>query len=91
MRAPAGARLPVTWFALSAVTLLAWWIGARHGQGPLQPNAAVSLAVIAIAAVKVRVILREFMDVRSAPVLLRRLTDAWLVLLVAAVMAAYLV
>jgi hypothetical protein len=91
MRIPAPARLPLTWFALSAITLLSWWIGVRHGHAALKPSAAVSIAVIAIAAVKVRVIFREFMEVRRAPVLLRRLTDAWLVLLVAGVTAAYLV
>jgi hypothetical protein len=91
MRIAALARLPLTWFALSAITLLSWWIGVRHGHGALAPNAAVSISVIAIAAIKVRVIFREFMDVRNAPVLLRRITDAWLVLLVAGVTAAYLI
>jgi hypothetical protein len=91
MRIPAPARLPLTWIALSAITLVSWWIGARHGHGAFEPNAAVSFAVLAIAVVKVRVILREFMEVRHAPVLLRRVTDAWLVLLVAAVTTAYLV
>jgi hypothetical protein len=83
-------RLSLTWFALAAVTLLAWWIGARHGTAPFAPMPAVSLSVLVISAVKVRVILREFMEVRRAPVLLRRLTDGWLALLFAALFAAYL-
>jgi hypothetical protein len=84
------ARLALAWFALVAVTLLSWWIGTRHGEAPFVPSAALSLGVLAISAVKVRVILREFMEVRHAPVLLRRLTDAWLVLLFVAMIAAYL-
>jgi hypothetical protein len=91
MRISAQARLPLIWFALAGGTLVSWWIGARHAQGVLKPSAAVSLAVIGIAVVKVRVILREFMEVRHAPVLLRRLTDAWLGLFVAAVVATYFV
>jgi hypothetical protein len=91
MRIPAQARLPLTWLTLSAITLMSWEIGVRHGHGALQPNAVVSLSVILIAAFKVRMIFRQFMDVRHAPVLLRRLTDAWLGLMVVGLVAAYLV
>jgi hypothetical protein len=83
-------RLTLTWFALVAVTLLSWWIGTRHGEAPFVPSAALSLGVLVISAVKVRVILREFMEVRHAPVLLRRVTDGWLALLFVAMIAAYL-
>jgi hypothetical protein len=82
-------RLTLTWFALTAVTLLAWWIGTHHGEAPFEPTPAVSLGVLVISAVKVRVILREFMEVRRAPALLRRMTDAWLALLFVAMIAAY--
>lgn len=84
------AKLALSWFALSAITLMSWWIGRRRGAGPFEPNAAVSLSVILIAAVKVRVIFREFMEIGSAPVLLKRLTDAWLGLSVVTLIALYL-
>lgn len=83
-------RLTLTWFALVAVTLLAWWIGTRHGEAPFVPSAALSLGVLVISAVKVRVILREFMEVRHAPALLKRGADVWLAALFAAMTAAYL-
>ena len=44
-----------------------------------------------IALVKVRVIIREFMEVRHAPMLLRRLTDLWLVLAGASLLGCYFV
>lgn len=82
-------RLLLTWLALSGITLFAWWMGAHHGTGPLRPDAAVALGAIAITAIKVRVILREFMHVRHAPALLQRVTDAWLALFVVAMLLAY--
>ncbi|CAN7414480.1 cytochrome C oxidase subunit IV family protein [Phenylobacterium sp. LjRoot219] len=88
MRLLSRARLPIAWFGLSAITLVSWWISVQRGQG-FEPNAGVTLSVILISAIKVRVIFREFMDVRHAPALLRYLTDAWLGLLVAALVAAY--
>lgn len=83
------ARLLLTWFGLSAITLLAWWIGAHHGKGTLKPDIAVAFGAVVITAVKVRVILREFMDVRHAPARLRHLSDALLALFVAALITAY--
>ena len=44
-----------------------------------------------IALVKVRIIFREFMEVRSAPVLLCRLTDAWVVLIGVSLLGCYFI
>lgn len=82
-------RLVIAWVVLAGVTLFAWWIGARHGPGPLRPDAAVAVSAIAITLIKVRVILREFMDVRSAPPRLKHVTDAWLIIFGGAMLIAY--
>jgi hypothetical protein len=42
-----------------------------------------------IAALKVRIIIMEFMEARHAPALLRRLIDAWLALLMVTLLALY--
>jgi hypothetical protein len=82
-------RLMAVWAILAGVTLLAWWIGARHGVGPLHPDAAVAIGAITITLFKVRVIMREFMHVRSAPARLRQVTDAWLTAFGVAMLLAY--
>jgi hypothetical protein len=82
-------RLVAAWAFLAGITLLAWWIGAHHGTGPLHPDAAVAISAIAITLIKVRVILREFMDVKNAPARLKRITDAWLAVFGAAMLFAY--
>jgi hypothetical protein len=73
-------RLIAVWLALSAITLAQLGVGSVGDQGALGPNAAISAGAIAIALLKVRIIIREFMEVRHAPVLLGRLTDLWVVL-----------
>lgn len=82
-------RLALAWAALVGVTLVSWAMGASHGAGPVRPDAAVGMAAIAITLVKVRVIVREFMDVRSAPARLKQITDGWLALFGLAMVAAY--
>lgn len=82
-------RLLLTWLALSAITLLAWWIGGHHGPGTPRPDSAVALGAILISIVKVRVILREFMGVGHAPRRLRQVTDTWLAVFALAMLIAY--
>jgi hypothetical protein len=82
-------RLMVPWAVLAGVTLVAWWIGAAHGTGPLRPDAAVAVSAIAITLFKVRLIMREFMGVKRAPMQLRLVTDGWLAVFGAAMLAAY--
>jgi hypothetical protein len=59
--------------------------------GTLRPSAVVTSSVIVIATIKVRIIFREFMEVRQAPALLCRLTDAWVVLIAAALLGSYFI
>lgn len=72
-------RLLVAWLALSAITITQLGVGSLDGQDVLTPNAAITVSAIVIALIKVRIIFREFMEVRHAPVLLCRLTDLWVV------------
>ena len=54
-------------------------------------STVVTVSAIVIALVKVRIIFREFMEVRHAPVLLRRLTDGWVVLMAVCLLGSYFI
>jgi Prokaryotic Cytochrome C oxidase subunit IV len=84
-------RLIVVWLALSAVTIAQLGVGSLDGQDALRPNAAITSSAIVIALVKVRIIIREFMEVRHAPVLLCRLTDLWVVVTGVSLLGCYFV
>ena len=85
-------RLLVAWLVVSAVTLvyLAMDYSADHGGGP-RPSAVVTSAAIVIALVKVRIIFREFMEVRQAPALLARLVDVWVAIMAVSLLGSYFV
>jgi cytochrome c oxidase subunit IV len=63
---------------LASATVLSWYLGTGGGGHPMTPNLAVSAAVLFIALVKVRLIMREFMEVGLAPRWVRRSSDVWL-------------
>ena len=73
-------RLFVVWLVLSAITLAQLGVGSADARTELEPNATIAVSAILIALLKVRIIFREFMEVRHAPVVLCRLTDLWVVL-----------
>ncbi|MBI2698038.1 MULTISPECIES: cytochrome C oxidase subunit IV family protein [Mycobacterium] len=83
-------RLLVVWLILAGLT--ASYLGIDHAaDGSLRSNVMVTSSVIVIALIKVRIIFREFMEVRQAPVLLCRLTDAWILLIGAGLFGSYFV
>jgi Prokaryotic Cytochrome C oxidase subunit IV len=84
-------RLFMVWLILVAISLAYLWIDhtASH-QGFPTASTIVTVVAICFALIKVRIIMREFMEVRGAPVVLRRLTDFWVVLMAGAMLGVYL-
>jgi hypothetical protein len=85
-------RLALVWLVLTAMTLAYIWLDhSADDDGVLKASTVVTVAAIVIALVKVRIIFREFMEVRHAPVVLRRLTDGWVVLMGALLLGSYFI
>jgi hypothetical protein len=83
-------RLLLVWAMLCSLTLGYLWLDhSADSHGVLRPSVVVSTAAIVIALVKVRIIFREFMEVRHAPVLLCRLTDASIVIMAVSLLGSY--
>lgn len=85
-------RLLIVWLILTAMTLSYVWIDHTADQnGTFRASTVVTVSAILIALVKVRIIFREFMEVRHAPALLRRITDGWVFLIGVALLGSYFI
>ncbi|PRC49899.1 prokaryotic cytochrome C oxidase subunit IV family protein, partial [Mycobacterium sp. ITM-2017-0098] len=73
-----------------AITVISWWLAPGHSGGHAGPSIPLTVAAILLGFVKCRVIIRYFMEVRTAPRWLRLSTDGWLVALWTAVLVIYL-
>lgn len=62
-------RLLLTWALLAAVTLVSFEIAGRN----------TAMAVLAIAFAKAWLVMREFMELRGAPLALRLFATGWIV------------
>jgi len=85
-------RLLIVWLILTSMTLAYVWMDHTVDQnGTLRASTVVTVSAIVIALIKVRIIFREFMEVRQAPAWLCRLTDAWVVLIAVCLLGSYFV
>lgn len=85
-------RLLVVWLILTSMTLAYIWIdNTADENGTLRASTVVTVSAIVIALVKVRIIFREFMEVRHAPPLLCRLTDAWVLIIGTGLLGSYFI
>jgi hypothetical protein len=78
------------WLALTALTVLAWWLAPGHSGAPAAASIPITVTVLVVALTKSRLIIRYFMEVRNAPTWLKRVTDTWLVILFGSILAIYL-
>lgn len=79
-----------TWVVLVAITIGSWWLAPAHSGTP-EASVPITAVVLVLALIKSRLIIRHFMEVRTAPRWLRLATDGWLVVLFGAVFVIYLV
>ena len=78
------------WIILSAITILSWWLAPGHARGAAAAaSVPITAAVILLGFIKGRMIIRYFMEVRTAPRWLKLFT-AWLTAVWAGILAIYL-
>jgi Prokaryotic Cytochrome C oxidase subunit IV len=92
MSATFNKRLLIVWLILTSMTLVYVWMDNTVDQnGTLRASTVVTVSAVVIALIKVRIIFREFMEVRHAPALLRRLTDLWVLLIAVSLIGSYFI
>ena len=92
MRLSAERRLSVAWVVVVTITLIYLVIdGSVDDSDVMRASTVASVAAIGLALIKVRIVMREFMDVRYAPRILRTVTDALVLTMGVFLFGTYLV
>jgi len=81
--------LVLVWAFLALVTVASWWLGRDHGVA-YRLDAVVTLGILSMAALKVHLVMAHFMEVRHAPVWLKRTAYGWNAALLCALALAYM-
>ena len=72
------------WLILMIATAITWYLGEVGAAGT-----GAIVAMLAIAFVKGRLVILDFMELRSAPLMWRLLLEGWLILVSSLILLAY--
>lgn len=75
-----------TWLVLLIATGITWWLGDVGATGT-----GAILAMLAIAFIKGRLVILDFMELRGAPLMWRILFEGWLIVVSGLILLAYLI
>lgn len=73
-------RATLAWLVLSCLTVFSWLLGTDHGFGT-NFRRQISVAVLAVAIFKIRLIGLDFMELRASPRVLRMIFEGYCVAL----------
>ena len=73
-------NVTIVWFVLVTMTAASWWIGKGPWEDQAVRWAPASSLMLVLAFVKAHLVIRHFMEVRSAPVVLRCACDLWVLI-----------
>ncbi len=79
-------RASLIWLLLVAATVFTTWVLSKD----VVAAKIGTVSIILIAAIKVRLVLLHFMELRGAPRLLRLVFEVWLLIVAAALIGIYL-
>lgn len=83
-------RETLVWAILAGVTGLSWWLGTNaQAVDVSSDHTRTSVMLLVLAFIKVRLIIRYFMEVRHAPLVLRLICESWTILACGVVLALY--
>jgi heme/copper-type cytochrome/quinol oxidase subunit 4 len=75
-------RVTRVWLGLMAATCVSTWALSRHG---LRPSVAM-VGIFLVAALKVRFVMLDFMELRGAPRRARLIFQGWIVVVIALIL-----
>lgn len=72
------------WIVLLVATAITWYLGEAGAAGT-----GAIIAMLAIAFIKGRLVILDFMELRNAPLLWRLLLEGWLIVVSSLILIAY--
>lgn len=79
----------IVWLILSGATFLSWWFGTGHVAHTADETAPMTMGLILLAFIKVRLVILYFMEIRHAPLPLRLICEAWVLVVCTALLVLY--
>ena len=84
-------KTPATlvWLIITGATAFSWWLSTTMPVEQSESNSNTTMLILLIAFIKVRLVIMWFMEVRTAPLPLRIIGEAWGLIACTAVLVLY--
>ncbi len=73
------------WLLLLAITAVSGWLGSGRAVRDNGCHRYVGAAIVALAFVKIRFVILDFMEIRHAPFPMRLVCEAWVIIVCATI------
>ena len=90
MRTLVRTRATLVWLVLTLLTALSWYLAEDYGVHHALAVRWVTAALFMVAFVKVRLVIMHFMEINDAPIALRAVFEAWVLVVCGVLIALYL-
>jgi heme/copper-type cytochrome/quinol oxidase subunit 4 len=75
-------RATAIWLLLIAITAASGWLARGMA---VRDDRYLGVAIVALAFVKIRFVILDFMEIRNAPLKMRQACEAWVIILCATI------
>ena len=83
-------KVTYIWLLLAFLTSVSWALGDGYAAGENNTHVYITVALLVLAFFKIRLIIMYFMEIQTAPVLMRALFEAWVVIVCSTLIFLYL-
>ncbi len=90
MIVPIKTKATLIYLCLVFLTIFSWWLADGYTPENLNTYKYVSIGLLLVACFKVRLVIMHFMEISTAPLLLRAIFEIWVVVVATVTISLYL-
>ena len=90
MTLPINVKASLIYLCLVILTIFSWWLADGYIPENLNAYEYVSMGLLLVAFFKVRLVIMHFMEISTAPLLLRVIFETWVIVVATVTIGLYL-
>ena len=87
---PINTKTTLIYLSLVLLTIFSWWLVDNYVPDNFNADQYVSVGLLLVAFFKVRLVIMHFMEISTAPFLLRAIFETWVVVVATVTIGLYL-
>lgn len=90
MKALLNTKVTYVWCLLVLLTAVSWWLGDGYRPDNVAAYKFIAIGLFILAFFKIRLIMMNFMELATAPILLRSIFETWVIVVCTVIIWLYM-